>query len=93
MICLKKHIHKEKHNGNYGLDFKTTRTGTRNHSPNKFLEWFWRKKENDRIADSVNAEIEIANLEKVSKGLRARDALHRLKYERMLKSARYKRKD
>jgi|TARA_R110000744_G_scaffold52886_4_gene113164 hypothetical protein len=58
-----------------------------------FLQWFWRKKENDRIADSVNAEIEIANLEKVSKGLRARDALHRLKYERMLKSARYKRKD
>ena len=58
-----------------------------------FLKWFWRKKENDRIADSVNAEIEIANLEKVSKGLRARDALHRLKYERMLKSARYKRKD
>ena len=58
-----------------------------------FLQWFWRKKENDRIADSVNAEIEIANLEKVSKGLRARDALHRLKYEQLLKSQKYKRKD
>ena len=58
-----------------------------------FLKWFWRKKENDRIADSVNAEIEIANLEKVSKGLRARDALRRFQYERMRKSAKYKRKD
>ena len=58
-----------------------------------FLQWFWRKKENDRIADSVNAEIEIANLEKVSKGLRARDALRRFQYERMRKSAKYKRKD
>ena len=58
-----------------------------------FLQWYWRKKENDRIADSVNAEIEIANLEKVSKGLRARDALRRLQYERMFKSQKYKRKD
>ena len=58
-----------------------------------FLKWFWRKQENDRIADSVHAEIEIANLKKVSKGLRARDSLRRLQYERMLKSARYKRKD
>jgi len=57
-----------------------------------FLKWFWRKQENDRIADSVHAEIEIANLKKVSKGLRARDSLRRLQYERMLKSARYKRK-
>ena len=57
-----------------------------------FLKWFWRKQENDRIADSVHAEIEIKNLEKVSKGLRARDFLRRLQYERMLKSARYKRK-
>ena len=58
-----------------------------------FLKWFWRKKENDRIADSVNAEIEIANLEKVSKGLRARHSLNRLKYEQLLKSQKYKRKD
>ena len=58
-----------------------------------FLQWFWRKKENDRIADSVNAEIEIANLEKVSKGLRARNSLNRLKYEQLLKSQKYKRKD
>ena len=58
-----------------------------------FLKWFWRKQENARIADSVHAEIEIANLKKVSKGLRARDSLRRLQYERMLKSARYKRKD
>jgi|TARA_R110002124_G_scaffold87160_1_gene224656 hypothetical protein len=58
-----------------------------------FLKWFWRKKENDRIADSVNAEIEIANLEKVSKGLRARNSLNRLKYEQLLKSQKYKRKD
>ena len=57
-----------------------------------FLQWYWRKKENDRIADSVHAEIEIANLKKVSKGLRARDSLRRLQYERMFKSARYKRK-
>ena len=57
-----------------------------------FLKWFWRKQENDRIADSVHAEIEIANLKKVSKGLRARDSLRRLQFERMLKSARYKRK-
>ena len=57
-----------------------------------FLKWFWRKQENDRIADSVHAEIEIANLKKVSKGLRARDSLRKLQYERMLKSARYKRK-
>ena len=58
-----------------------------------FLKWFWRKKENDRIADSVNAEIEIANLEKVSKGLRARNSLNRLKYEQLFKSQKYKRKD
>ena len=58
-----------------------------------FLKWFWRKKENDRIADSVHAEIEIANLEKVSKGLRARNSLNRLKYEQLLKSQKYKRKD
>jgi len=58
-----------------------------------FLKYFWRKKENDRIADSVNAEIEIANLEKVSKGLRARNSLNRLKYEQLLKSQKYKRKD
>ena len=58
-----------------------------------FLKWFWRKKENDRIADSVNAEIEIKNLEKVSKGLRARNSLNRLKYEQLLKSQKYKRKD
>ena len=58
-----------------------------------FLKWFWRKQENDRIADSVHAEIEIANLKKVSKGLRARDALRKLQYERMLKSEKYKRKD
>ena len=58
---------------------------------NTFLKYFWRKQENDRIADSVHSEIEIKNLEKVSKGLRARNSLNRLKYERMLKSARYKR--
>jgi hypothetical protein len=58
-----------------------------------FLQWYWRKKENDRIADSVHAEIDIKNLEKVSKGLRARDALNRLKYEQLLKSQKYKRKD
>ena len=59
-----------------------------------FLKWFWRKQENDRIADSVHAKIKIENLEKVSKGLRARDALNRLKWrDRMLKSAKYKRKD
>ena len=58
-----------------------------------FLKWFWRKKENDRIADSVHSEIEIKNLEKVSKGLRARNSLNRLKYEQLLKSQKYKRKD
>jgi len=58
-----------------------------------FLKWFWRKKENDRIADSVHSEIEIANLEKVSKGLRARNSLNRFKYEQLLKSQKYKRKD
>ena len=58
-----------------------------------FLKWFWRKKENDRIADSVHAEIEIKNLEKVSKGLRARNSLNRFKYEQLLKSQKYKRKD
>ena len=60
---------------------------------NTFLKYFWRKQENDRIADSVHSEIEIKNLEKVSKGLRARNSLNRLKYERMLKSQKYKRKD
>jgi len=58
-----------------------------------FLKWFWRKKENDRIADSVHSEIEIKNLEKVSKGLRARNSLNRHKYEQLLKSQKYKRKD
>jgi|TARA_R110000823_G_scaffold38462_2_gene103647 hypothetical protein len=58
-----------------------------------FLKYFWRKKENDRIADSVHSEIEIKNLEKVSKGLRARNSLNRLKYEQLLKSQKYKRKD
>ena len=58
-----------------------------------FLKWFWRKKENDRFADSVHAEIEIKNLEKVSKGLRARNSLNRFKYEQLLKSQKYKRKD
>lgn len=58
-----------------------------------FLKWFWRKKENDRIADSVHSEIEIKNLEKVSKGLRARNSLNRFKYEQLLKSQKYKRKD
>jgi len=58
-----------------------------------FLKWFWRKKENDRIADSVHSEIEIKNLEKVSKGLRARNSLNRLKYEQLFKSQKYKRKD
>ena len=58
-----------------------------------FLKYFWRKKENDRIADSVHADIEIKNLEKVSKGLRARNSLNRLKYEQLLKSQKYKRKD
>ena len=57
----------------------------------KFLKWFWRNKENDRIADSVHSEIEIKNLEKVSKGLRARNSLNRLKYEQLLKSQKYKR--
>ena len=60
---------------------------------NTFLKYFWRKKENDRIADSVHSEIEIKNLEKVSKGLRARNSLNRLKYEQLLKSQKYKRKD
>ena len=58
---------------------------------NTFLKWFWRNKENDRIADSVHANIEIKNLEKVSKGLRARNSLNRLKYEQLLKSQKYKR--
>jgi len=59
-----------------------------------FLQWYWRKKENDRIADSVHAEIEIENLEKVSKGLRARDALNHLRWrDRLLHSKKYKRKD
>ena len=58
-----------------------------------FLKYFWRKQENDRIADSVHSEIEIANLEKVSKGLRARNSLNRFKYEQLLKSQKYKRKD
>ena len=43
-----------------------------------FLKYFWRKQENERIADSVHAKIEIENLEKSNKGLRARDALNRL---------------
>ena len=60
---------------------------------NTFLKYFWRKQENDRIADSVHSEIEIKNLEKVSKGLRARNSLNRLKYEQLLKSQKYKRKD
>ena len=58
-----------------------------------FLKWFWRKKENDRIADSVHAKIEIENLEKSNKGLRARDALNRLKWRDRLLHAKYKRKD
>ena len=58
---------------------------------NTFLKYFWRKQENDRIADSVHSEIEIKNLEKVSKGLRARNSLNRLKYEQLLKSQKYKR--
>ena len=59
-----------------------------------FLKYFWRKQENERIADSVHAKIEIENLEKSNKGLRARDALNRLKWlDRVLHAKKYKRKN
>ena len=59
-----------------------------------FLKWFWRKKENDRIADSVHAEIEIKNLEKINKGLRSRDDLNHLRWrDRLLHAKKSKRKD
>ena len=59
-----------------------------------FLKYFWRNQENERIADSVHAKIEIENLEKSNKGLRARDALNRLKWrDRLLHAKKYKRKD
>ena len=59
-----------------------------------FLKYFWRKQENERIADSVHAKIEIENLEKSNKGLRARDALNRLKWrDRLLHAKKYKRKN
>ena len=53
-----------------------------------FLKYFWRKQENERIADSVHAKIEIENLEKSNKGLRARDALNRLKWRDRLLHAK-----
>ena len=59
-----------------------------------FLKYFWRKQENERIAGSVHAKIEIENLEKSNKGLRARDALNRLKWrDRLLHAKKYKRKN